>query len=154
MDCAEQAYKQAFSSDNGRSWGSLSLMTGRTVPPHSVLPTLHQLAGGRGYLLSGGRGGFYLWHCADITCIDEGLWTATNLGAHHNTAASSEPSAALRTYPPECVSDRNWDHSLTGAGLGACPSKAYIGLIPLQEAGAFMTCCKFTSNPQLLVALQ
>lgn len=129
-------YKQQFSTDEGATWGAPSLMTGRTAPPHSVLPTLRQLEGGRGYLLGGGRGGFFLWHCPDVICIDSGKWSATNLGAHHNKAVVDP----FGVFPKECVDDANWNHSVTGQGHGACPSKAYIGLIPLREPGSFLAC--------------
>ena len=113
-------YKQHFSSTAGRSWGAPSLMSARrgSVPPHSVLPTLHRLEGDLGYLLSGGRGGFYVWHCTNISCIDRGEWSATNLGAHHNAAAAANASAGFADpfgpFPKECVDDANWNHEKTG----------------------------------------
>ena len=112
-------------------------MRGKTVPPHSVLPTLHSLVGG-GYLLSGGRGGIYLWHCPDTQCVDEGTWETTNLAAHHNSA-TKDP---FGPYSPECVDEKNWDHHVTGLQNGVCPSKEYVGLVPLSEPGSFLACCE------------
>ena len=62
------------------------------VPPHSVMPETLALRSG-GYLLTGGRSGLYLWHCADTACVDGGGWQSYNLARHHNEMAASRESA-------------------------------------------------------------
>eukprot|EP01048_Picozoa_sp_COSAG05_P002454 COSAG05_NODE_101_length_19100_cov_24.260144_7_plen_420_part_00 len=72
----ECTFWQSLSSDEGRTWSTTSLMgvaggvDGGMPPPHSVMPQALRLSRG-GYLISGGRSGLYLWHCATLHCVDQ-----------------------------------------------------------------------------------
>ena len=121
------AYGQAFSSNDGKDWqqgGQMSAAPG-SVPPHSVMPTLKALPGG-GALLSGGRGGMYLWRCESPACVDKGLWVSTNVAAQHNALVS--PADPFGGFPEACTNESAWRQ------LNSCPSKEYLGLALLDQA--------------------
>jgi hypothetical protein len=121
------AYKHTFSSSSGASWTNGTLMTAAagSVVPHSVMPTLRNLPDG-GVMLSGGRGGLYLWHCATPSCVDKGLWVSTNVAASHNKLVS--PADPFGPFPPACANESAWRQ------LNSCPSKEYLGLAVLPPA--------------------
>ena len=72
------------------------------VPPHSVMPETLALRSG-GYLLTGGRSGLYLWHCADTACVDGGGWQSFNLARHHNELAASREPCLFRPSDVCCA---------------------------------------------------
>jgi hypothetical protein len=123
------AYKHTFSRNGGVSWTDSTLMTAAadSVVPHSVMPTLRNMPGG-GVLLSGGRGGMYLWYCSNLSCVDKGLWVSTNVAASHNKLVS--PADPFGPFPSACVNESAWRQ------LNSCPSKEYLGLAALQPAVA------------------
>ena len=67
------------------------------VPPHSVMPETLALRSG-GYLLTGGRSGLYLWHCADTACVDGGGWQSFNLARHHNELAAGRELCLFQPF--------------------------------------------------------
>jgi len=70
-------YGQAFSEDDGRTWGPAV-----NIPPMSVEPSLAVLGGGR-LALSGGRPGLYVWLNRDGRGRE---WRAIDIVAAHNAA--------------------------------------------------------------------
>ena len=97
------------------------------VPPHSVMPKALYLGKRGGYLMSGGRSGLYLWHCATLSCVDEGQWTTINLARHHDeTLGRIDPVARMGGA---CSNESLWD-------VRECPSKGYLGLTHLLDAAA------------------
>ena len=120
------AYKQAFSANDGREWSQGTPMTAAqgSVVPHSVMPTVKPLPNG-GALLSGGRGGLYIWHCSSPSCIDSGQWVSTNVAEQHNVLAKEDP---FGPFPERCVNDSNWRQQ------NSCPSKEYLGLALLTSS--------------------
>ena len=75
-------YGQAFSSDEGKTWGGTRRMDG----PGSVQPSLVTLSDGM-VCLSGGRPGLFLW----FNAAGDGLsWEQVDLRANHNRAIPEE----------------------------------------------------------------
>jgi hypothetical protein len=127
------AFRQSFSSDQGRTWAPYTLMTSAdAVPPHSVMPKALHLGKGGGYVISGGRSGLYLWHCADVACVDKGAWVTTNVAAHHDaTLGKADPVARMGKA---CSDEKRWD-------VRHCPSKGYLGMTRLEgEPAGFLVC--------------
>ena len=134
--CPQGALFQAFSSTDGRSWSTPTLLNGTSANiPHRVEPKLVRLPAIGALVLSSGRLGQYIWTVLEADLQPgrehEARWTGWDVQKHHD-ATYPDP----RYHFASCGCGSTYYSSLTVLGDERTADSVVLSYDHLPEAGS------------------